>query len=95
MDAVLEIINHIDGINMKDATPCIRCGKIRIEAKSWSEKLSGTLITYTMTVCPDPQCQKIVDSKLQENKDKIEAIHNKSLERRKAIKRVRKSKVTK
>ena len=77
---------------MSDTTPCIRCGKSRIIAKSWTEKINNSVITYTQTVCPDPECQKIVDSDLQKKKDKITAIQNKSLERRKAIKRVKKVK---
>lgn len=77
---------------MSDTTPCIRCGKSRIIAKSWTEKISNSVITYTQTVCPDEECQKIVDSDLQKKKDKITAIQNKSLERRKAVKRVKKVK---
>ena len=77
---------------MSDTTPCIRCGKSRIVAKSWTEKIGNSVITYTQTVCPDEECQKIVDSDLQKKKDKITAIQNKSLERRKAIKRVKKVK---
>ncbi len=77
---------------MSDTTPCIRCGKSRIIAKSWTEKIGNSVITYTQTVCPDEECQKIVDSDLQKKKDKITAIQNKSLERRKAVKRVKKVK---
>lgn len=41
--------------------PCIRCGKQRIDGKSWKEKLGTSVITHTQTVCPDDECQKIVD----------------------------------
>ncbi len=41
--------------------PCIRCGKQRIDGKSWKEKLGTSVITHTQTVCPDSECQKIVD----------------------------------
>lgn len=48
-------------------------------------------MVFTQTVCPDPECQKIVDEQLQIKKDKLADIHQKSLERRKTIKRVRKA----
>jgi len=72
-------------------SPCIRCGKSRIVGKTWKEKISGSLVVFTQTVCPDPECQKIVDEQLQIKKDKLADIHQKSLERRKTIKRVRKA----
>ena len=71
---------------------CIRCGKLRVIGKTWTEKLNGSKITYTQTVCPDKECQKIVEEQLQVKKDKLADIHQKSLERRKTIKRVKKSK---
>ncbi|OGD93815.1 hypothetical protein A3F02_00630 [Candidatus Curtissbacteria bacterium RIFCSPHIGHO2_12_FULL_38_9b] len=44
-------------------TSCIRCGKIRIFKKKWIEKLDrGSVITHIETVCPDNDCQKIVDA---------------------------------
>ena len=67
------------------ATPCIRCGKTRILAKTWKEKLGESLINYTQTVCPDPVCQKIVESELEKKDAKMAALHAKSLERRTAI----------
>lgn len=76
---------------MAETTPCIRCGKLRIVAKSWSEKVGESLITYTRTVCPDSECQKLVDLELQKKKDKMTAIQNRSLERRKIIKRGKKN----
>lgn len=77
---------------MSNTSLCIRCGKQRIIGKIWKEKINGSLVTYTQTVCPDPECQKIVEEQLQVKKDKLEDIHQKSLERRKTIKRVRKAK---
>ena len=71
---------------------CIRCGKLRVIGKTWTEKLNGSKITYTQTVCPDKECHKIVEEQLQVKKDKLADIHQKSLERRKTIKRVKKSK---
>ena len=75
---------------MANNTPCIRCGKPRIIAKSWSEYIGVSLVTFTETVCPDPECQKIVDDQLQKKKEKIENIHKESLKRRGNIKRVKK-----
>lgn len=72
---------------MADTTVCIRCGKPRIVAKSWSESAAGSPVTYTLTVCPDAACQKIVDSELKKKLDKIMVIQKKSAERRKAIKK--------
>lgn len=73
-------------------TVCIRCGKVRVTAKTWTEKIGGSLITYTQTVCPDALCQKIVEAELIKKQDKVKAIQKKSLERRKKIKRMRKVK---
>jgi len=73
-------------------TLCIRCGKLRIVSKTWSEKVNGSLVTYTQTVCPDSECQSKVESELQKKIDKVRDIQKKSLERRKLIKRNRKSK---
>lgn len=41
--------------------PCIRCGKQRIDGKSWKEKIGISVLTHTQTTCPDSECQKIVD----------------------------------
>ena len=41
--------------------PCIRCGKPRIDGKSWKEKTANSFIFHTQTVCPDKECQKLVD----------------------------------
>lgn len=43
------------------SNPCIRCGKERIDGKSWKEKNGISIITHTKTICPDSQCQKLVD----------------------------------
>lgn len=76
---------------MHTNTPCIRCGKQRIQAKSWDEKINGSIVTYTLTVCPDADCQKLVDAELQKHKDRIADIQAKSLKRRTTNRRNRKS----
>lgn len=68
---------------MQQNTICIRCGKMRIESKSWNEYVGTSLITYTETVCPDEECQKIVDEQLKTRKDKLATLQKESMERRK------------
>ncbi|MBI4991140.1 hypothetical protein HZB96_03540 [Candidatus Gottesmanbacteria bacterium] len=77
---------------MSKNSPCIRCGKERIVAKSWTEYIGASLVTYTTTVCPDPECQKIVDDQLKKRKDKLETIQRESLRRKVENKRNRKTK---
>lgn len=49
---------------------CTRCGKERIFKKQWEEKVGqAPPITHVLTVCPDKECQKILDA---ENKAKEE-----------------------
>lgn len=43
------------------SNPCIRCGKERVDGKTWKGKTSISTITYILTVCPDAACQKILD----------------------------------
>jgi len=56
-------------------TVCIRCGKTRIFARRWKEKTDrGTVIIHEETVCPDKECQKIVDQKFEEMRKKRELL---------------------
>ncbi len=70
-----------------NTNPCTRCGKQRIESKTWTEDVDTffgkSKITHTETVCPDPDCQKIVEEKLDAQKQKTE---NLQLAREKRIK---------
>ena len=52
---------------------CIRCGKERIVKTSYTEDLEKTSVVYTETVCPDPECQKLVEKGLiaEENKRRV------------------------
>ncbi len=43
------------------SNPCVRCGKERLDGKSWKEKAGTSVITYIQTFCPDSECQKIVE----------------------------------
>ena len=49
-------------VNIIQETVCIRCGKTRVFSKKWTEKTdSGQIIVHEQTVCPDAECQKVVD----------------------------------
>lgn len=50
--------------------PCVECGKQRIDGKSWKGKMGNSVVTYTLTICPDSKCQKIVDKKVADRKEK-------------------------
>lgn len=76
---------------MAQNTPCIRCGKERIASKTWDEELNGSTVTYTLTVCPDPECQKKVDAELKKHSDRIADIQAKSLKRRVSNRRNKKA----
>ncbi|MBI4099872.1 hypothetical protein HY440_02590 [Candidatus Microgenomates bacterium] len=56
--------------------PCVRCGKQRITLRKWKEKIktaSGiSEVSYEETICPDPACQKIVEAKQKELRDKAQ-----------------------
>jgi len=52
---------------------CSRCGKPRIVAKTWKEKVIsyGTVsyVEYTEMVCPDKECQMLVEKQLKVQSD--------------------------
>jgi hypothetical protein len=62
----------------KSTNVCTRCGKERIESKTWTEEIAtffGTsTVVHTDTVCPDPDCQKIVEEKLETQRAKTEEL---------------------
>lgn len=55
---------------------CTRCGKERIVKSSFTEKLEKTTAIYTMTVCPDPECQKLVEKELFAEEGRRKAMQN-------------------
>ena len=55
---------------------CIRCGKTRVISKVWQEYIGQSLVTYTDTVCPDPECQKIVEEEIAARREKRELVIN-------------------
>lgn len=63
-------------------TSCIRCGKIRIFKRKWKEVIGkGAAITHIETVCPDAKCQKIVDAKFAEMRERRLLMENRLRER--------------
>lgn len=66
------------GLTQETSNPCIRCGKERIISKTWKESvktfIGSTIVTYTETVCPDSDCQKIVEHGLAVQKNKREKL---------------------
>ncbi len=61
-----------------NSNPCTRCGKERIEGKKWKEEIATFFGTSTIihqdTICPDPECQKIVEEKLEQQKQKSDEL---------------------
>lgn len=53
---------------------CTNCGKNRVASKTWSETIElygrKQKVTYSDFVCPDPECQKIVEKQLSDQKEK-------------------------
>ena len=49
---------------------CTRCGKQRIVVDSYEEKVESSVVTYTVTACSDPECQKVVDKILKQEEVK-------------------------
>lgn len=56
------------------SNPCVKCGKERIDGKSWKGKIGASNIEYTMTVCPDAECQKLVDQAIADKKAKNDSL---------------------
>lgn len=60
---------------------CTRCGKPRIVVSTYEEKIETSLVTYTITECSDPECQKLVEKDLRSDEKKRKFI-KKEQERR-------------
>lgn len=59
--------------------PCVQCGKERIDGKSWKEKNGTSVIEHTSTVCPDSDCQKLVEKAIESRKAKATLLAQKKL----------------
>ena len=55
---------------MQITTMCIRCGKERVFVKTWNDTIGTIKTTYSTSVCPDKDCQKIVDRENEEKEAK-------------------------
>lgn len=53
-----------------ESNPCIRCGKERIKAKEKFISANSRKTKLTTYVCPDRQCQKIVEAQLAEKEER-------------------------
>lgn len=47
-----------------DSSPCIRCGKERIKGNEKSFFSGNTKTKIVKYICPDQDCQKIVDTQI-------------------------------
>jgi hypothetical protein len=68
-------------MNKQYSNPCIRCGRERIVSKTSKERVGNSVIITTMTICPDPACQKEVDRENRRMHEKKLAMKLKSEER--------------
>lgn len=80
VEAIIEVLEEeilivvdLETGGLKAMSRCTRCGKERIVKSSYEKRLEKTTVTYTVTVCPDPKCQKLVEKGLlaEEAKRKI------------------------
>jgi len=56
---------------------CPRCGKPRITAKTWTEMIGNSKVTFSDTVCPDKECQKKLEADNLAKKEKRESLQKK------------------
>lgn len=78
--------------------PCIRCGKERKIIRTWKEKVYDSIIINTESACPDPECQRKVDSENQKQHEKNDALKLRSARRaldRQAVRTANKGKKAK
>ena len=66
---------------------CTRCGKPRIIKETYEEKVETSTVTYTIKICSDADCQKIVDGQLSKEKQQRQVI-KKEQEVREAARKV-------
>ena len=67
---------------------CTRCGKPRIIVNTYEEKVETSMVTYTITECSDPDCQKLVNKTLKAEKVKRKFIKDEQEKREEARKNV-------
>lgn len=79
---VVEEVTEMTGSN------CTRCGKPRIIVKTFTEKVDNSTVTYTITECSDPDCQKLVNKTLKQEETKRKFIKDEQVKREEARKQV-------
>lgn len=82
-----EVVEEEDSITMAGSS-CTRCGKPRIVVKTYEEKVDNSTVTYTITECSDPECQKMVNKTLQTEKNKRKFIKDEQEKREVARRQV-------
>lgn len=72
-------------MGQKISNPCVRCGTERIVSKTWKEHINAhfgnSIVVHTETICPNSQCQKLVDKEITAQKDKRDKIKKEREER--------------
>ncbi len=82
-----EVVEEAEGMAMTGSV-CTRCGKPRIVVKSYEEKVETSTVTYTITECSDPECQKLVDKTLLTEKKKRKFIKDEQEKREEARRQI-------
>lgn len=71
--------------NSKSSNPCTRCGRERIVLKTWKESIKTfdgvTEIEVADTICPNKDCQVIVDKQIFDQHEKYEATKRDKLQK--------------
>lgn len=67
---------------------CTRCGKPRIVVDTYEEKVETSTVTYTITECSDPECQKLVNKTLLTEKKKRKFIKDEQIKREEVRKQI-------
>lgn len=67
---------------------CTRCGKPRVVVDSYEEKVETSTVTYTITECSDPECQKLVNKTLKQEATKRKFIKDEQVKREEARRQV-------
>ena len=77
-----EVVEEEDLVtNNMSTSSCTRCGKPRIIVKTYEEKVETSTVTYTITECSDPECQKLVNKTLLTEKKKRKFIKDEQVKR--------------
>ena len=77
-----------------NSNPCFRCGKERILLREYKENVGGSLIITREMICPDKECQKIVNQNNKKQNEKNALMRRRSEQRalgRKAASNARKA----